>query len=91
MKKDEMEKLAEKIAQRAANIMLEKLTGKYKVEIPGVDNDEYVDSKEAARMLGLTPNYLRTMKDKFPHVKVGDNRQGRILFKRSELLTNYTK
>ena len=50
-----------------------------------------IDSREAARLLGLTPNYLRSMKDKFPHVKVGDNRQGRILFKRSELLANYTK
>lgn len=89
MKKEEIEKLVEKIAQRTANIVLEQLKGKCQIHIPGIDADEYVDSKEAARMLGLTPNYLRTMKEKFPHIKVGDNNQGRVLFKKSALLNSY--
>ena len=50
-----------------------------------------VDSKEAARMLGISSNYLRSIKDRFPHVKVGDNKQGRILFRKADLLENYTK
>lgn len=89
MKKEELEKLVEKIAQRTANIVMEQLKGKSQVQIPGIDPDEYVDSKEAARMLGLTPNYLRTMKEKFPHIKVGENNQGRVLFKKSALLNSY--
>jgi len=89
MKKEELEKLVEKIAQRTANIVMEQLKGNCQMQIPGIDPDEYVDSKEAARMLGLTPNYLRTMKEKFPHIKVGDNNQGRVLFKKSALLNSY--
>lgn len=89
MKKEELEKLVEKIAQRTANIVMDQLKGKCQVQISGIDPDEYVDSKEAARMLGLTPNYLRTMKEKFPHIKVGDNNQGRVLFKKSALLNSY--
>ena len=81
MTNEEMTKLAEMTARRTATIVIKQLS----------ESNDLIDSKEAARLLGLTPNYLRSMKDKFPHVKVGDNRQGRILFKRSELLANYTK
>lgn len=84
-----MTKMAEMIARRTATIVIEKLTGKGQVQISTVDGDEYVDSKEAARILGLTPNYLRTMKDKFPHIKVGSNSQGRVMFKKSALLITY--
>ena len=88
MKKEEMVRLTNMIAERTADIVIERLNGSTATK---VDDDEYVDSKEAARILDVTPRYLCSMKDKFPHVKVGDNRQGRILFKRSELLANYTK
>ena len=85
MRKEEMEKLAEMTAQR----VMEKMTAilAKKEEVPS--DEEYVDSKEAARLLGLTPNYLRTMKEKFPHIKVGGNSQGRVLFLKSALLMGY--
>jgi hypothetical protein len=86
MTNEEMTKLAEMTARRTATIVIKQLS-----EMHVDESNDLIDSKEAARLLGLTPNYLRSMKDKFPHVKVGDNRQGRILFKRSELLANYTK
>ncbi len=86
MTNEEMTKLAEMTARRTATIVIKQLS-----EMHVGESNDLIDSKEAARLLGLTPNYLRSMKDKFPHVKVGDNRQGRILFKRSELLANYTK
>lgn len=86
MTNEEMTKLAEMTARRTATIVIKQLS-----EMHVGETNDLIDSKEAARLLGLTPNYLRSMKDKFPHVKVGDNRQGRILFKRSELLANYTK
>lgn len=86
MTQEEMTLLADLIAKRTAPIVIKQLK-----EMRVDESNDLIDSREAARLLGLTPNYLRSMKDKFPYVKVGDNRQGRILFKRSELLANYTK
>lgn len=82
MTKEEMKKVAE----MTAKIVVKELRG----ELPGSDED-LVDSKEAARILGITPNYLRIIKDRFPHVKIGGNQQGRILFLRRELIASYTK
>lgn len=87
MKKSELESLVERIAQRTASIVTAQLKGQ--VQVAGVDPNEYVDSKEAARLLGLTPGYLRTLKDKFPHIKVGNSSKGRVLFKKAELITSY--
>jgi hypothetical protein len=84
MDQQEMTKLAEMTAVRTASIVIKQLADMH----IGESND-LIDSKEAARLLGLTPSYVRSMKDKFPHVKVGNHSQGRILFKRSELLANY--
>jgi hypothetical protein len=39
-------------------------------------DEDYIDSKEAAALLGLTPNYLRSQKDKYPHIKVGISKLG---------------
>lgn len=86
MTQEEMIKLAEMTAKRTATIVIKQLT-----ELHVENSTDLVDSKEAARIIGVTPGYLRSMKDRFPHVKVGGNRQGRILFKKSELLANYTK
>ncbi len=84
MKQDEMKKLAE----MTASLVLKGL--KKEKSLDHTDED-YIDSKGAAALLGLTPNYLRSQKDKYPHIKVGNTNQGRILFKRSELLANYIK
>ena len=81
-----MTQLAEMTAKRTATIVLKQLVG-----MNFGSSDDLCDSKEAARILGVSPGYLRSMKDKFPHVKVGGNQQGRILFKRSELIAAYTK
>lgn len=81
-----MEMLAELVAKKSVAMIMAQV-GNNKSS----DDDEYVDSKEAARILGVTPNYIRSMKDKFPHKKIGSHQQGRILFRRSELLKNYVK
>lgn len=52
---------------------------------------EYVGVAEAARILGISVYHLRHIKDDFPHVKRGNNQQGRLLFLKSALLTAYTK
>lgn len=52
---------------------------------------EFVDTEEAARILGVSPNYLRSKKDKYPHVKAGDKKQGRIMFRRDSLLNEFRR
>ena len=41
---------------------------------------ELITVKEAAETLNLSEAYVRKIKDKLPHVKQGNNKQGRILF-----------
>ncbi len=52
---------------------------------------EMVSTEEAARILSISPDRLRRIKDRFPHTKAGDNKQGKLLFVRSALLTEYVK
>ena len=78
MKKDEMERLTLMIAEKTAEIVIERLNS---TPISREEDDDYVTSQEAAHILGVTPNYLRSMKYKFPHKKVGNQNQGRVLFK----------
>lgn len=81
-----MDRLVEMTAQRTASILFDQLKGI--VRIPE-EEEEYVDVKEAARILGLAPSYLRSQRRKFPHKKVGSNTQGRILFLKSGLFQSY--
>jgi len=87
MKKSEIESLIQATAQRTATMVVEQLKGI--VRIPGEEDEEYVDSKTAAKILGVTPNYLRAIKNNFQHKKVGSSTQGKILFLRSGLLQSY--
>lgn len=50
---------------------------------------EYVDTEEAARILGMSPTYLRAMKDRYPHIKAGDHKQARIMFRRDSLFNQF--
>ena len=52
-----------------------------KSEVP-----EMVPTTEAARILGITPGRMRQIADKYPHTKRGDNKQGKLMFVKSELL-----
>ena len=53
------------------------------------DVPEMVTTEEAARILGVTPGTMRRNAHKYPHVKGGDNKQGKLLFVRGALLQNY--
>lgn len=83
MTRKEIELLCERAAEKAVE--------KYRSAI-GIKADvgEYVTTKEAARILGLTETYFRTIKDRFPHRK-GEGPTGRLLFLKSALLPTYTK
>lgn len=71
------------IATKVTNMLLRKL--KESEEPP----TEMVGVKEAARILGISEGRMRDIKDRFPHIKSGNNQQGRILFVRAALLKNY--
>ena len=44
---------------------------------------------KAAETLNLSEDYVRKIKDKLPHVKQGNSKQGRILFVREGLMDAY--
>jgi uncharacterized protein (DUF2461 family) len=52
------------------------------------EQPEMVTTEEAARILNITPDWLRHIKDRFPHIKTGDTKQGKLLFVRDALLTS---
>lgn len=82
MERKEMCVLAELVADQ----VIKKLRGS-----ENLAETEYVDTKEAARILGVSDNYMRQVKNKYPHMKAGDRKQGRILFKRDTLLRDFKK
>lgn len=47
---------------------------------------EMVSTAEAANILNITPEYLRQIKDNYPHIKKGNRKQGQLLFQRNALL-----
>lgn len=72
------------IAYKAAKIVVSELK---KSEAPV----EMVPVSVAARILGISEDHMRRIKDKFPHIKNGNNKQGRLLFVRDALLKEYAK
>lgn len=86
MKKHEINMLAELISDKVADKVMKRL-GKTTIDA----QDEMVDSKEAAKMIGVCPAYMRQLKDRIPHVKVGQHKQGRILFKKADVINAFIK
>lgn len=79
------DKQMEQIAAKTANIILRKM--KEDKEPP----TEMVSVKEAARILNISENHMRRIKNQFPHIKNGEKQQGHILFLRDSLLKIYGK
>ena len=52
---------------------------------------KYVDINKAADILGYSVYHLRRIKDQFPHIKRGDNQQGRLLFQEDALYESFNK
>lgn len=82
MTKNEMKELAVLIA----NELSKKIQG-----IKVVNDDEFVDTAEAAKILGYSPAYMRQVRNKYPHIKAGTDKQGRLLFRRKDLIVNFQK
>jgi hypothetical protein len=77
------DKQMELIATTTARIILRKM--KEEKEPP----TEMVTLKEAARILHVSENHMRRIKDKYPYIKNGNNAQGHLLFVREALLKTY--
>lgn len=48
-----------------------------------------VSTKEAAAILHISPGRMRQIAGRFPHVKQGNSRQGKLLFVKDALIENY--
>ena len=81
MKKEEMKELVREIAQTTTKMVITQLRS-----MRDLSETEMVDTREAARILGVSPAYLRQIKDRFPHKKSGSTQQGRVLFRREDLI-----
>ena len=86
MEKEEMKELVALIAKTTTKMVVTQLRS-----MRELSDTEMVDTREAARILGVSPAYLRQVKDKFPHVKTGNSQQGRILFRRDDLIKSISK
>lgn len=50
-----------------------------------------VNVREAARILGVSVDHMRKIKDEYPHVRHGNSQQGHIYFIRESLLSSLPK
>ena len=55
----------------------------------GTEPDEWLTSKEAAKLLGISVSHLWRIKDRFPHTKQGDYQAGHLRFLKSGLMEGY--
>lgn len=77
-------RLADELAPRVAKIIKADLQRKE-------DAEEWVRTADAARILGISENWLRVTKDRYPHIKNGENSQGNLMFLKSALIKSYAK
>lgn len=84
MTKKELESILDAFADKVVERVVAQLKGTKKEEKP-----EMVDSTEAAKILGISRNYLLYIKDRFNYIKVGENKQSRIFFRKDTLLDEY--
>lgn len=84
MNKEQMRRFAVEVAKTTTAMVVKELRNIHKKQ-----ETEYVGTAEAARILGVSPNYLRQIKNQYSHIKSGKNNQGRLLFKRESLLENF--
>ena len=85
MNKQEINTLAEILSEKVADKVMNRISG------ISTAPDEMVDSKEAAKMIGVCPAYMRQIKDRIPHVKVGQHKQRRILFRKADIINALIK
>lgn len=78
MKEDEFRRMVNEIAIKTADMVCERLQISY-------EKPEWINANQAAEILGLSPLYIRQIKDKFVYIKKGDSKQSRVLYKRESV------
>ena len=81
---ESIKRIADALAPRVAKIIKAELKKKE-------DAEEWVRTKEAAQILGITERWLRRTKDNYPHIKNGNNEQGNLMFLKSGLIKTYAQ
>lgn len=84
MTKKELESILDAYADKVVERVVAQLQGTPKEEKP-----EMVGAPEAAKILGISRNYLLSIKDRFNYIKVGENKQSRIYFRKDTLFDEY--
>ena len=74
------------IAYKAATIVVRLLQ---KSKVNDGKAPTMVSTKEAAAILHISPGRMRQIAGRFPHVKQGNSRQGKLLFVKDALIENY--
>lgn len=77
------QKAIDAIAYKCALIVFKKIR-----EAENKDLPEMVTTKQAADILKISPDRMRRIAHRFPHVKKGDETRGKLLFVRDALLQN---
>ena len=72
------DRVIDQIASKVALIVVKKI--KESTEL-----NELVTTAEAAAILRITPGRMRQIADRYPHIKMGDCKQGKLLFVRDAL------
>ena len=78
----QIQQIADKAAQKTAKLVLRHLKAGQKTE------PLLVSVKEAARILGVSVDHMRKLKDEYPYIRRGDNQQGHIFFIRESLMAS---
>jgi hypothetical protein len=75
------EKTIDAIATKTAKAVVREM-----IKEQGLQERDFVSISEAANILGVSISHLRAKKDKFPHVKYGEGKCGRLFFKKDALV-----
>ena len=74
------DKQIQQIAKKTAKLVVRDLKS-----VPE-QNPVYVSVKEAARILGVSVDHMRKIKDEYKYIRRGGNQQGHIFFLRESLM-----
>ena len=77
-----------KIAEKTSEIVISRIM--VLLDAKKEQSPEIISVKEAAKMLGVCEGTMRRNKDQFPHIKLGESNQSRLMFYR-EALENIIK
>lgn len=80
LSKKQIQQIADMAAEKTAKLVLRRMKAEQKAE------PLLVSLKDAARILGVSVNHMRSIKDEYPHIRRGKTKQGHIYFIRESLM-----